>query len=243
MNTKQAREIGSECARKLESGEIDQVLAILAPVLAQPAPFRLLDLIGGEIGSFGLAGINLLLSKIAALREEGCWVVIASALRANLDRDLSGALILCQRYIIEADVWYGADSMAERVSGEALVRDFNQTLAVLKAWRRSRNDWVRRAVGVSVHFWAKRSQGDAGLVVEAVQLLDLLEPLYSEKEMKAVKGIGWGLKTMGRNYPNLVEAFLVRQINTNRSCRTVMLRKAKTYLPEAAKERLQERAG
>jgi hypothetical protein len=33
-------------------------------------------------------------------------------------------------------------------------------LALLAPWRDDANRWVRRTVGVAVHFWAKRAHGD-----------------------------------------------------------------------------------
>jgi len=41
--------------------------------------------------------------------------------------------------------------------GPALVARFNKALPELSPWRRDENCWVRRMVGVAVHFWAKRS--------------------------------------------------------------------------------------
>ncbi|HEX9616936.1 MAG TPA: hypothetical protein VGA03_05930 [Anaerolineales bacterium] len=40
-------------------------------------------------------------------------------------------------------------------------------------------------------------------------MLDFLAPLFSERETEAVKGVGWGLKTLGRHYPDLVSDWLV----------------------------------
>jgi len=240
MNTAQAREIGSKCAGLIKSGKVDKAEALLVPVLAERTPFRLLDMIGDALEEVDFARVDPFLERIAALDEEGSWVVIASVLRTFLGVDLEGALHRCQRYIVAADAWYAADSLAERVPGEALVGYFNPALTILKEWRGSDNQWIRRAVGVSVHFWAKRSRGEAALVVQALQLLDLLEPLYTERKLKAVKGIGWGLKTLGRNYPELVEVFLERQIREGIRCRTPMIDKAKEYLPQPAKDRLNE---
>ena len=34
--------------------------------------------------------------------------------------------------------------------------------------------------------------------------------MFEEWEMDAVKGVGWGLKTLGKHYPDLVADWLVR---------------------------------
>ena len=86
-------------------------------------------------------------------------------------------------------------------------------------------------MGVSVHYWAKRSEGATELTSQAEELLALLKPMFGEWEMDAVKGIGWGLKTMGRKYPELVTDWLTQQVvPSQRRHRAVMLRKALTYL-------------
>ena len=51
--------------------------------------------------------------------------------------------------------------------------------------------------------------------------------------MEAVKGVGWGLKTLGKYYPNLVADWLSREIvPSQRRHRSLMLRKATTYLSD-----------
>ena len=97
----------------------------------------------------------------------------------------------------------------------------------------AQQDPVRRAVGVAVHFWAKRSRGAENLTGQAAALLELLEPMFEEWEMDAVKGVGWGIKTLGRHYPELVTGWLAEQVvHRRRRHRAIMLRKATTYLSE-----------
>ena len=61
-------------------------------------------------------------------------------------------------------------------------------------------------------------------------LLAFLEPMFDEWDMTAVKGVGWGLKTMGRHYPDLVASWLPGQMG--RRHRSLMLRKAMKGLDE-----------
>jgi hypothetical protein len=179
------------------------------------------------------------LAEIAAGRTEGGWVVIGSALRQQLDRDLAGAFARCRAYVVAANVWYGADILGERVPGPALVSSFEPALVQLGPWRPDGNRWVRRAVGVAVHFWAKRSRGAPELRPQAEALLAFLDPMFSEWEMDAAKGVGWGLKTLGRTYPNLVADWLVEQtVHRGRRHRALMLRKATAYLPDDQRARV-----
>jgi len=119
-----------------------------------------------------------------------------------------------------------------------LVGEFQPSLVLLAPWRGDPNRWVRRTVGVSVHYWAKRSRGVAEQVDQARALLAFLEPVFDEWEMDAVKGVGWGLKTLGRYYPDLAADWLRQQlVQRQRRHRALMLRKALTYLSEEQRAR------
>lgn len=240
MKTREARALGKQIARRVADEETEAAYALLAPVLAERTPFRLLGIIGAAVGAEPLVPVNDFLERIAAERTEGGWVVIGCALGQQLDRDLVGAFDRCRRTIIAGDVWYAADILGERVPGPALVADFEPSLAQLAPWREDSNHWVRRAVGVAVHFWAKRSDGADALRPHAAALLDLLEPMFGEWEMSAAKGVGWGLKTLGKHYPDQVAHWLAEDVVPHqRRHRAVMLRKALTYLSPAQRSRAQ----
>jgi len=239
IKTKEARSLGAEIASLVEKGEIAGAYALLSPVLAERTKFDMLRLIGHPVGNGSLDTTNMFLERIAAEQSEGGWVVIASALEAQLDRDPFGAIDRAHKYIILGDIWYAADIMGEGVIGEALISDFSSTLDLISPWRVDTNRWIRRAIGISAHFWAKRSQGEEQFEPMAETMLDFLDPMFDEWEMDTVKGIGWGLKTLGRCYPDLMSDWLEVQIlQRNRRCRTIMLRKATTYLVDDQRERL-----
>ena len=239
--------MGARVAALVQAGQALEAYDLLTPVLAERTPFRLLGRIGEAVGTGPpeAAGpewdrrVNAFLDHIAAARTEGGWVVIGTALGRQLERDLEGAFSRCRGYVVAADVWYGADIMGERVPGPALVADFEPALAQLAPWREDQNAWVRRAVGVSVHFWAKRSRGAAEHAAQAEALLGFLDPMFEEWEMDAVKGVGWGLKTLGKHYPDPVADWLAEQVvERQRRHRALMLRKALTYLPSEQQARL-----
>jgi 3-methyladenine DNA glycosylase AlkD len=239
VKTQQARDLGKRVAALVQTGQMTQAYALLSPVLAERTPFPLLGRIGEAVGAGPLEAANAFLGRIASDKTEGGWVVIGSALGQQLDRDLAGAFARCRAFIVGADVWYAADILGERVPGPALVADFQPSLALLAAWREDANRWVRRAVGVSVHFWAKRSRGAAEHTAQAEALLAFLEPMFEEWEMDAVKGVGWGLKTLGRHYPDLVADWLAQQVvQRQRRHRALMLRKALTYLSDEQRARV-----
>ncbi len=238
MKAQEATELGQRTVTLVRSERMTQAYTLLAPVLAGRTPFPILERIGEAIGTGPLPAVNVFLEQIAAAKREGGWVVIGSALRAQLDRDLSDAFARCRDFIIAGDVWYAADILGERVPGPALVAHFQPALGLLAPWRVDANRWVRRVVGVSVHFWAKRSRGAAEHANQAEALLTLLEPMFEEWDVDAVKGIGWGLKTLGRHYPDLVADWLTQQVDpSQRRHRTLMLRKALTHLSDEQRAR------
>ena len=227
------RELGQRIAALVQAGQTAEAYALLAPALAQRTPFPQLGLIGEAVSAGPLREVNAFLERVASHKTEGGWVVIGTALGKQMDRDLAGAFTRCRDYVVAADVWYGADILGERVPGPALVSDFDPTLGLLAPWRQDANRWVRRAVGVAVHFWAKRSRGAVELTPRAEALLVLLEPMFWEWDMDAVKGIGWGLKTLGRHYPDLVADWLAQQVVPGqRRHRKLVLRKALTFLSD-----------
>jgi hypothetical protein len=239
MNTREARALGDRLARQVEGGGLAGAHELLAPVLAQRTPFALLRKIGAPLGAGPLAPGRAFAEQVAAGRTEGGWVIVQSILERHLDRDLAGSLDRCRAFIVQADVWYAADILAEGVAGQALVRYFDPALAELAPWRDAADAWLRRATGTATHFWAKRSRGAAELAPRAQALLQFLAPVFGEWDMIAVKGVGWGLKTLGRYYPGLVADWLAEEIvPSQRRHRALMLRKALTYLPPEQRARV-----
>jgi hypothetical protein len=231
MKLQEARELGDRIGLQVDNLQSEQAYAAeLAPVLVERTPFRLLDAIGEHLGARPLDALIPFLDQIAAQRTMGGWVVIASALSQHLSADLSNTFGQTRRYVIAAGLWYAADIFGERVPGPALVAHFDPAVELLAVWREDPDPWVRRNVGVAVHYWAKQARGNPEFQPQAVRLLDLLAPCFTEREQDAIKGIGWGMKTLGRYFPALVAEWLIRQ--AGRPHRALMLRKATKYLPE-----------
>jgi hypothetical protein len=231
MDSRKADALAERIAEHLRNGRRMQAAAALQPILASKTPFRLLDRIGARIGALPPRRTSAFLGHIGRGKAVGAWPLIGSALAAQLERDLPGSLRRCRAFIIRGDVWYAADTLAERVPGAGLAADLPRTLAVLKGWRTDPNRWVRKSCGVAVHLWAKRTRGDPRRLPEVKKLLAFLAPMFCEEDLDAAKGIGWGLKTLGRLYPQAVAPWLVRQVGRARSFRPLVLRKAAAYLP------------
>jgi hypothetical protein len=231
VHGKEARELGRQVMQTLLRGDCLKAQSLLAPSLDQRIPFSSLDRIGAATGRAPVAQVNDLVQLLATDHTMGGWVVIGGCLGQQLDRDLAGALDRCRGLIVQGAKWYVTDILAERVPGPALLREFSVTLDLLEPWVADENPWVRRALGVAVHHWGKRSRGAVSEVHHAEALLGFIEPLFSEWDWDAVKGIALGLKTIGRFYPEVMTDWLLRQVVFYRKRhRAWMVRKALTYL-------------
>ena len=186
-----------------------------------------------------LSSVNPLLQRLAGSQTIGAWPIIGTSLAGWFESDLDEVLAQTRKYIIQGDTWHSTDNLGERVVGPALVQHFEITIQLLRPWRTDENRWVRRSLGVAMHLWTKRAKGNAELSSNAEALLDFLVPLFEEKQIDAVKGIGWGLKTLGRYYPQLTTPWLVEQVvNRQRPYHATMLRKALTYLSKEERQRI-----
>jgi len=234
---KEARKFGCEIAEEINKENISFAYKTISVYLDDKNPFRLLDLVGEALKNCSRSRLYPFLDMIAEARSEGGWVVIASTLRSLSEDSTHNIFIICREYINQADVWYACDIFGERVPGPALLSDFDQTLKHLSSWRYDSNPWIRRSVGVAVHFWAKRTKGEEPHQNNAGIILDFISPLFEENDIRAAKGVGWGLKTMGRYYPLAACEWLAHALITEkRKPLAVVRRKALTYLPDEIKQ-------
>ena len=234
---KEARRFGYEISEEINKGNISSAYKIIFAYLNDRNPFRLLDLVGEALIDCSRSNLFPFLDMIAEARSEGGWVVIASTLHSLSGANTRDIFNKCREYIIQADVWYACDIFGERVPGPALLSDFDQTLNLFSSWCCDSNPWIRRAVGVAVHFWAKRTRGGEPHHNNARILLDFISPLFEEKDMRAAKGVGWGLKTIGRYYPLIAYEWLTKaMVIEERHPLVIVKRKALTYLPDEMKQ-------
>lgn len=233
LNSGEAKVIGN-CVRELiDRQSFIEAENLVLPIIKQKTSFRLLDIIGMQVGSGEQTLVREFLLVLSNYKTMGGWVIIASALRAQLPEDLEFALDQAREFTIKADTWYGTDIFGERVPGPALVKNLTKTIEFIKPWRIDPNRWIKRMTGVAVHYWAKQAHGSERHNEHAIELLNFLDPLYSERNVDVVKGVGWGFKTLGRYYPNLVSEWLDHQ--TGRKHTALMKRKILQYLPESLK--------
>lgn len=235
IDTVGARKLAVDIASLLNNEQAGRAYNAVAPVLQERTPFRRIGEIGKPLGTLPPYKLQPFLDRIAASKAEGGWVLIASALGEMLKMDFSIPLQWSRDYLSAAGIWYAADIFGERVPGPALMMDFDHALFLLAPWREDPDCWVRRTVGVAVHYWAKRSRDIPGSDGQAQRLLQFAKPLTSDRDLEAVKGIGWGLKTLGRYFPLVVVPWLKQELPEEAPHARLLLRKALTYLPQESK--------
>lgn len=237
MTRQEARGLAEECLELLAAGKEGMALEALDPLLSAKTPFPILDLVGKVLEEGGKQEPQKLLAffdRLVETKAMGAFVIVGQGLIAINDLDLWLSFARAREYIIQGDAWYVADIIGERPLGHGLLLHFDEAVGLLEGFAGDANPWVRRSVGVAVHFFTKRVRDDPARIE---RLLALLAPLIEERDTSALKGIGWGLKTIGRYYPDLLVPFLRRELATKRP-RKLLLRKATTYLDEARKEEL-----
>ena len=235
---KEIRELAEKVANLTTSGKSEAVLQALKPVLDFKCPFAKLDTLGQHIGktSGNPKEFFETFDRIINYNAMGGFVIVGQALIQFLPNNFKLVMEKSREYIIKGDTWYVCDIIGERSLGHALVNYFDKSLPWFKKFLNDENKWVKRSVGAAIHFFSKR-------VIDQPEktrlLLDLTEPHIEEKQIDVVKGIGWGLKTIGRHHPDLLVDFLKRQIELKRNISKVMMRKALTYVPKEKKAEIE----
>ena len=240
MNRKWATNIAERCAEAINDEDLEEFWNVLNPVLDAKVPFPLLDEIGKRLGEAGRnhkSNYFGVFDKIIATDKMGGYVIVGQALAAFLETELEASIRKAAEVIARGQEWYVCDIVGERVLGQALVSYFDSAVSVLEQMTVSEDQGVRRSIGVAVHFFAKRRPKD---VERTKRLLALLALLVDDRRVFVVKGVGWGLKTIGRHQPKLIEDYLEETLEKKKISR-LMLRKATTYLDEETKEKLLER--
>ncbi len=237
MNRQQAREAAKECVESINRNDMEALWEVLNPILDSKVPFPLLDEMGkilGEAGRFSPPKYLEVFDEIFARGKMGGYVILGQALGRLLDVEFEASLSKAREYIAKGVEWYVCDIIGERVFGPALVNYFERALPYLEGLTREEDRWVRRSIGVAVHFFAKRRSKDRERMRKLLALSSLL---IEDHRRDVVKGVGWGLKTIGKHQPRLMEEYLQEVLKSKRLSK-LTLRKATTYLDEKVKENL-----
>lgn len=137
-------------------------------------------------------------------------------------------LPLAERFLREARTWALVDPLAIGVVGGIVAAD-DATGAVLDRWASDPDPWLRRAAVLALLRPLRAGEGDWDRFARyADALLDDSDPFIR-------KALGWVLREVGRNRPELVVAWLGAR--TPRAS-GVTVREAVRHLPEPQRTRL-----
>ena len=228
--------VASEAEALIREREPEKACNILDPLAFGRTKFPILDRVGTRLGQASLEEAAFLeaVDRMVSRGSVGYYVIVGSALAQRLESNMPTCLEKTAEYIMIGSNWAKCDSIAERAWGQALVTNFPQAYKYLARMRDHDNRWIRRAVGVAVHYFAKRKPT---ATAELGKLLVLLAPELGEREYDAIKGIGWGFKTIGKYQPKLLTRFLESHVKRAHPTK-LMLRKATAYLPARTKRQL-----
>lgn len=233
ISSAEYKRIIAEVQRLVSERKIAPLFLTLKPLLDSKCAFPKLDRIGkilGECADTNERDLVSLLDKIVEYNAMGGYVIVGQALVQMLETNFARAMKLGQKYIEIGACWYVCDIIGERCFGQALNRHFESALPYLRSLLNDKNDWVKRSAGVAIHLFVKRNKTDQ----KNIQLLlQAVEPHIEEKNIDVVKGIGWGLKTIGKYHPDLMDTFLRKQFSKKRKLSGLMLSKATTYFAKS----------
>ena len=231
------RSLANPIAQALRSGGSHQFLRLLEPYFGQRISFSQWDHVGRALASWAVVhrkeAWRLFDSLVDREPAQGS-VVAATALISVLGTDVASTVEKVRMLIERGATWYVCDIFGTRVLGVALLRHFDETLPILHAWVDICDVWVRRTVGVVVHYFAKRAPDQR----ERHRLLiRLLLRQIESRELHVVKGAGWGLETIGKFNPDLLVEVLRNEL-PGKSLSATMRRKLLAKLPPAQQEEL-----
>ncbi|MCK4547275.1 MAG: DNA alkylation repair protein [Candidatus Eisenbacteria sp.] len=228
LSSQRAAELALECGVHLAADNLDAFWGCLQPVLKAKISDESLALFGeilGEQASKDPERYFRAFDEMVEKKSQGCYVIVAKALSRMLETHLEQCCDHARDYIAQGESFEVSDYVGQGVLGQALVKYFDQTVGVLDKLSHDESRWVRRSVGAAVQFFSEEVR-DAD---RNQRLLELTLPLMATDDDVVLKGVGWGLKTIGRYHPKLLEKFLKTHIG-RREISLAVVKKAVAYL-------------
>jgi len=228
ISSQRAAELALECSAYLAEGDLGAFWTCLQPVLESKLSDESLSLFGEILGEEGAKDPERYFGAfdgMIAKKSRGCYVIVGKALSRMLETRFEQACNRARDYIAEGQSFEASDLVGQSVLGAALVKYFDQTLAVLEELSHDESRWVKRAVGAAVQFFSEEVRDPD----RTRRLMELTLPLMASQDEVVLKGVGWGLKTIGRYHPQILEKFLKTQIG-RRSISPAVVKKAIAYL-------------
>lgn len=215
MNKKEAREIATRICSELPF-EVSRCYNNLNDAFwAHKTPFPVLESVAVVLHS-ELSEIDLMELIGYSVKENrmGSYVVAGKSLQLLLKGNLKLYMQRAVDFMIYGNEWYVCDIIAERVFGHGLLIEFQKTFNILKSYVSHENMWIRRAIGIAVHYAVKNKLG----LPEVEKLFYLLAEQAEEKNIHIKKGCGWGIESIGKYHPEFMmskRGFLENKPNLN----------------------------
>jgi 3-methyladenine DNA glycosylase AlkD len=240
ISSQRAAELALECSAYLSGDNLDAFWSCLQPVVEAKFSNESLSLFGEILGEEAAKDPDRYFrafDEMIAMKSHGCYLIVAKALSKMLETHFEPCWHRARDYIAQGESFEASDYVGQGVLGEALIRYFDQTVGVLEELSRDESRWVRRAVGAAVQFFSEEVR-DAD---RNRRLLELTLPLMGSDDEVVLKGVGWGLKTIGRYHPDLLEKFLKTHIG-RRGISLAVVKKAVAYLDPSVGQDLMRQA-
>lgn len=228
LSAQRAAELALECSAYLAEDDLGAFWSCLQPVVESKLSDESLDLFGEILGEE--AGKNTeryfrAFDEMIAKKSRGCYIIVGKALSRMMESHFEQCCDRARDYIARGQSYEASDLIGKPVLGEALVKYFDQTVGVLEELSHDESRWVKRAVGAAVQFFSEEVRDPE----RTRRLLELTLPLMASQDEVVLKGVGWGLKTIGRYQPDVLEKFLKTHIG-RRDISPEVVKKAVAYL-------------
>lgn len=178
--------------------------AVNKEVLSQKIKFPALEHCAKVLCNTLPNNLHFLFNKeLIKYKEIGGWVVSGMVLQQHLNNQLLKCVDEAINYIIEGNEWYVCDIVGERVMGHGLLKYPEIMLPILPRLVSHEDKWIVRSVGVAAHYATKKGM----LAPHAEEVFKLLLSLANTTDFHTKKGIGWGVKTIAKYHPQIIEKY------------------------------------
>ncbi|MEZ5059678.1 MAG: DNA alkylation repair protein [Saprospiraceae bacterium] len=201
MTKKEILALSDELQACYKSGDITHFYQILDQSLSSKIKFPKLEDLAVILHEFlSEKEEETIIQQVIKMDHIGSYPFCGKLIQLRLEKNIKHAFKLAAWSIHEGNVWYACDTISERVYGFALLKDFKNAFPLVKELSESENYWDRRGVGVATHLAVKWGLPQK----ESLQLLDLALKHKAATNHEEKTGIGWGMKTITKFFPEMV---------------------------------------
>lgn len=120
-----------------------------------------------------------------------------------LKLDVKKVWKVVRSWVNKIDNWAHSDGLSD-IYAHLMEKMPEEIYSQYKIWNKSENPWERRQSLVGMLLYSKKRK----TLLPASKLLDMVEPLITDKDYFVQKGLGWALREIGNIYPDEAMAFL-----------------------------------